>query len=255
MHFYPEIPDGPISEAWHAQKWRREIDRDALTPMIVHRDRHFYVDELTRCQNGDLVIPLRWVIYKGAMHADAFKVSVNAQGHATIDHSQEILVPAASMVDNYFDLEHQRALPQSWDESYPTTMPNALRKIANGRPMYTSLVDLFFDDVSGNRSKSWNKHYNCYATHRNLPRHILQQEFHTHFVTTSPHASSSEQFEGIKHQIEYVFDYSAEHPMLTIFIGPLTHLLLWYTIQLLGKRPWFDSLSIRGLPITQWAVK
>ncbi|KAJ7111072.1 hypothetical protein C8R44DRAFT_742844 [Mycena epipterygia] len=49
LHFYPEIPDGPISEAWHAQKWRREIDRDALTPMIVLGHRHFYVNELARC--------------------------------------------------------------------------------------------------------------------------------------------------------------------------------------------------------------
>ncbi|KAJ7736043.1 hypothetical protein DFH07DRAFT_779832 [Mycena maculata] len=48
LHFYPEIPDGPISEAWHAQKWWRELDRDALTPMIVHGTRHFYVDEIAR---------------------------------------------------------------------------------------------------------------------------------------------------------------------------------------------------------------
>ncbi|KAJ7750071.1 hypothetical protein DFH07DRAFT_719426, partial [Mycena maculata] len=65
------------NSAWHAQKWRCELDRDALTPMIVHGTHHFYVDEIARCRNGDLVIPLRWGIYKGAMHADAFKVHVS----------------------------------------------------------------------------------------------------------------------------------------------------------------------------------
>ncbi|KAJ6604957.1 hypothetical protein B0H10DRAFT_1655416, partial [Mycena sp. CBHHK59/15] len=52
LHFYPEIPDGPVSEAWHAQKWQREIDCDTLTPMIVDGYRHFYVDELARLRDG-----------------------------------------------------------------------------------------------------------------------------------------------------------------------------------------------------------
>ncbi|KAF7368224.1 hypothetical protein MVEN_00142300 [Mycena venus] len=221
LHFYPEIPDGPISEAWHAQKWRREIDRDALTPMIVDGHRHFYVNELARRRDGSFIIPLCWVLFKGEMHADAMIVTVDGDGIAHVD-TTEILIRAADLVDNYLDLEFKKLLPSAWDEpssaaEYPSKMPNPLRKLANGRPMYTSFVDLFFDDVSGNRSKSWNKHYNCYCTHRNLPRRILQQEFHTHFVTTSPHASSSEQFEGIKSHIESthtdpipVYDQSTE---------------------------------------------
>ncbi|KAJ7117794.1 hypothetical protein C8R44DRAFT_832375 [Mycena epipterygia] len=184
LHFYPEIPDGPISEAWHAQKWCREIDRDALTPMIVLGHRHFYVNELARLHDGGLVIPLCWVIKKGEMCADAYKVSLDAQE------------------------------PFS-DSDYLSKMPNPLRELANGWPLYTSFVDLFFDDVSGNRSKSWNKHYNCYCTHRNLPRSLLQQEFHTHFVTTSPHASSSEQFEEIKSLIVSTHT----HPQMTGHIG------------------------------------
>ncbi|KAJ7495328.1 hypothetical protein FB451DRAFT_1387366 [Mycena latifolia] len=203
LHFYSEIPDGPISEAWHAQKWRREIDRDALTPMIVDGHRHFYVNELARLRNGSFIIPLCWVISKGEMHAGALAVSVNEHGTACVENAKEIFIRAADLCDNFFDLQFKKLLPVAWDElsvaaGYSSKMPNPLRALANGRPMYTSPVDLFFDDVSGNRSKSWNKHYNCYCTHRNLPRRILQQEFHTHFVSTSPHASSPEQFEGIK---------------------------------------------------------
>ncbi|KAJ7678592.1 hypothetical protein B0H17DRAFT_1235485 [Mycena rosella] len=201
LRFYPEIPDGPLSEAWHAQKWRREIDRDALTPMIVDGHRHFYVNELARLRNGSFVIPLCWVICKGKMHADALAVSITDDGIASVEDAEEIFICAADLHDNFFDLQFKKYLPTTWDR-YPSGMPNPLRTLANGRPMFTSFVDLFFDDVSGNRSKSWNKHYNCYCTHRNLPRRILQQEFHTHFVTTSPHASSSEQFEGIKFLIE-----------------------------------------------------
>ncbi|KAJ6631589.1 hypothetical protein B0H10DRAFT_2159828 [Mycena sp. CBHHK59/15] len=192
MHVYPEIPDdGVVREIWHALKWRKTMDLDVLSP-IYDAER-------------DFVVPVRWLMYRGKIHADAFVVSINEvcfalsclcwpnffeTGHATIDDSKTIIIAAADLSENYLDLQDKKLIPQ-W--SLETT-----NKIAGGDPLYVTQVDFFGDDVSGNRSKSWNKHLNMYMTNHTLPRKLLQQEFHVHFVSTSPHASMAEQFQEFK---------------------------------------------------------
>lgn len=139
--------------------------------------------------------------------------------------SATTLIAANDLSDNYLDLEHQGKVPK-WSgkqtlgvdclshgtifkastikAGHPSRMPNPKREIAGGDPLYTSFVDYFGDDVSGNHTKSWNKHWNTYMTHRNLPRKLLQQEFHTHFISTSPNASISEQFREFKSAVKSI---------------------------------------------------
>ncbi|KAJ6612184.1 hypothetical protein B0H10DRAFT_2177449 [Mycena sp. CBHHK59/15] len=201
-----QIPeDGIIREIWHAQKWRKNMNLDMLSPMFDAGSSHYYVNEVARLKDGKFAIPIRWVMFRGKVFADAFTVTVNEENEANIVDSETTLISANDLCENYLDLEHQGKVPK-WSEltvkaGHPARMPNPKREIAGGDPLYTSFVDYFGDDVSGNRTKSWNKHWNAYMTHRNLPRKLLQQEFHTHFISTSPNASISEQFREFKSTI------------------------------------------------------
>ncbi|PSR81229.1 hypothetical protein PHLCEN_2v6443 [Hermanssonia centrifuga] len=126
-----------------------------------------------------------------------------------VNDSTAILIDTHELQDNYYDLESKNLLPSNWEWSeqahqagYNKQMPNLDRIQANGDPLYASFVDYFGDDVSRNQSKSWNKHRNAHVTHWNLPRKLLQQEFHTHFISTSPNASIPKQFHEFKKTIE-----------------------------------------------------
>jgi hypothetical protein len=87
--------------------------------MLVRGHRHFYVNKLASLHDGSLVIPLCWVIYKGEMCADAFRVSVNAEGMVHVNDSDEIFIHAADLKDNFYDLECKKKLPISWDSQWP----------------------------------------------------------------------------------------------------------------------------------------
>ncbi|KAF8918454.1 hypothetical protein CPB85DRAFT_1468926 [Mucidula mucida] len=206
IRIYPEIPeDGVIREIWHAQKWRKDMDCDLLSPMYEGRSAHFYVNELARMKDGRYVIPKRWVTFLQEVYADVLIVEIDDSGFATVLNKESTtLIKASELLRNYLDLEHNGGLPK-WADScadLSVKMPNPKRALAEGDPLYTSFVEYFSDDVSGNRTKQWNKHWNVYMTHRNLPRQLLQQEFHVHFVSSSPHASTTEQYGKFKEIVE-----------------------------------------------------
>ncbi|KAG2006968.1 hypothetical protein CC2G_014704 [Coprinopsis cinerea AmutBmut pab1-1] len=207
--YIPISKDSVISEIWHGTKWRFDLDRHALSPMYDNGLYHFYVDELAQLEDGSLVVPVRWLEDEsGGVFADAWKVKKNDDGSATVVDSEgeTIVIEAAHLKLNLPALEELHLVPiwsaETVNAGHPARMPNPDRALAGGEPLYTSFIDIFADDVSGNRSKSWNKHWNLYTTHRNLPRQMLFQESNIHFISTSQNASIAEQFRAVKDVIE-----------------------------------------------------
>ena len=82
---------------------------------------------------------------------------------------------------------------------------NRWRIIAGGARVYSFPIWLYCDDVSGNQSKRWNKHYSFLFSAAGLPRALFQHEYHVHFLCTSNLAAPLEMMDGIVNQFEYVF--------------------------------------------------
>ncbi|KAJ3556884.1 hypothetical protein NP233_g11876 [Leucocoprinus birnbaumii] len=227
IRHYPVIPkDGIVSEIWHALKWWKDLDRHLLSPMYTDGVQHYYIDEPAKMKDGRLVVPVRWLENEAdcMIYADAWVINVDQNTQlSTIDNTRTIHIAASELSFNMVELQDRQEIP-TWSETtivagHPQRMPNPDRALAGGNPLYTSFIDVFGDDVSGNQSKSWNKHWNIYTTHCNLPCEMLQQQYNVHFVSMSQHASVAEQFHGVHERIRsavlilqtWTGDLSSEH--------------------------------------------
>ncbi|KAF7308069.1 hypothetical protein MKEN_01169200 [Mycena kentingensis (nom. inval.)] len=217
IRVYCEKPEnGIVSELWHARKWCKDMDRSKLSPMYAAADgQHYFVDELAQLKTGKLVIPLRWYTKGGKqwitrdgvrlVFADAYEVSLDEEGRATVLDTNVVEIAAGDLQLNFLSLQRRKRVPP-WSDAttaarHNLRMPNPKRAKANGRAYYVAMLIFFADDVSGNLSKSWNKHWVVYFTHGNLPRSLHQQEAHKHFVSTSQHATVAEQFAEVRRLI------------------------------------------------------
>ncbi|KAJ7592184.1 hypothetical protein C8J56DRAFT_1046557 [Mycena floridula] len=154
IHVYPEIPpNGVVLEIWHTEKWQKDMDLSLLSPMYdAGASNHFYINEVAMLKSPVLLIPrpcatafvisIRWVMYKGKVHADTLLIYLNGERHATVDAKNTYLISAEELECNFLTLQDRGLIPiwseQAIKDGHPARMPNPDRKIANGAPFYTS---------------------------------------------------------------------------------------------------------------------
>ncbi|KAJ3792239.1 hypothetical protein GGU11DRAFT_760921 [Lentinula aff. detonsa] len=205
INLYPERTDGPRSEAWQFERIN-EYSPSQLTPMISRGLRQFWIDEVAQLNDGSYVIPRNWINVttagKTVLSSDCSNVQVTLLLSGPIR-----TVPAECFKFNYDDVISSIGDNIRWHSEGVTAipeMPNQLRNLADGDDLYVVMVPLWCDDVSGNKSKQYKKHINIYSVNGSLPGQMLQQEYFVNFVSTSPNATSLEQFKTLRDQIKVV---------------------------------------------------
>ncbi|KAJ6507507.1 hypothetical protein DFH09DRAFT_1251771 [Mycena vulgaris] len=73
--------------------------------------------------------------------------------------------------------------------------------------VYSIPLAIFIDDISGNKSKQWSKHFSCYMSDGALPRTKLDNEFHVRFVAPSPFALPLEIMQSVRGSIDIARPY------------------------------------------------
>lgn len=95
----------------------------------------------------------------------------------------------------------QSSCDKDVDTDIQAKMPNPWREKAKGKPVYCIQLRIWQDDVSGNVSKQWNKHWMYCMTLAGIPKKLLAQEYFTHYISCSPHASVLEQASALNEAI------------------------------------------------------
>lgn len=240
MKFYPDWPTSGVSQAWHGRKVLQEVADELLTPMVKYGGRIFYIGELVKRGPEHWFIPKRWFTRNGIMYAYGTHVEETAvRIHSChrymrslkdtiqdglIETAMDAAVPVATFTANIQEILSANSGIYPFArmvylilfcyallkfciascDALCDQMPHPLRGKAGTCPVYSIPIIIFIDDVSGNISKQWNKHWACYLSNGSLPREKLMQEFHVRFVATSPHASPLEIMHGVRESIEFV---------------------------------------------------
>ncbi|KAL0568972.1 hypothetical protein V5O48_013001 [Marasmius crinis-equi] len=218
MSEYPEDGGKSASELTNGSKWLLDLPRDLLTITARVRDKIYYVGELLQCRASDgrpggFFIPDRFFTRTPApkegeprieeLFALGYAVNKTTGGFVVIADAR-IVIPAETFLRTFRDLKQEGILDCGFadcSKSFEAHMPHPRREQAKGRMVYGVPLIIFMDDVSANISKQWNKHHAIYMSNGLLPRQMIEKEFCTRFVTSSPHATPMELVKGLKESI------------------------------------------------------
>ncbi|KAF7294511.1 hypothetical protein MKEN_01443800 [Mycena kentingensis (nom. inval.)] len=194
LNCYPEeVINGPISERWQAEG-AVDCAPEQLTPMFSDGQRRWWLNEVARLSDGRFAIPLTWVLRNGKLTSDVYIVTRSVDGVWDCDGTEAEL-PAELFEADFDDLLAEHGANFVWTErsrEFVPAMPNPGRKLGGNRDLYVLGLSVWIDDVSGNKSKQYNKFLVMVMQNTAIPGRLLKQEFHVHFLGASQHVTTAE---------------------------------------------------------------
>ncbi|KAI6029918.1 hypothetical protein BKA83DRAFT_4030647, partial [Pisolithus microcarpus] len=222
MQDFPEDGGSTMSQVFNGEKMLHEMPSPPA--VCIHRSIYF-VGELLQESSGLYFIPERFFLAAPSVctpipaspteqtpESPVKELFALGRSAACTDAgfivSDELEIISTTMFKrSYEDIslhpsELACGLTQS-SKKYASLEPNSWRKKSGGHMVYTVPLIIFMDDVSGNISKQWNKHFVIYMSNASLWHEMLDREFCVRFVTSSPHASPMELMHAMKQSISY----------------------------------------------------
>ncbi|EGO24813.1 hypothetical protein SERLADRAFT_438415 [Serpula lacrymans var. lacrymans S7.9] len=211
MQDYPEEGGDGMSQIFHGRKMLLDVPPDRVSQNVRLSGKLFYIHELLQCASGAYFIPERFYYAyppldggnspTKELYALGYDVTETTSGFLVRD--TRVTIPISHFQSSYEDIRKRNLIQFSDCSSIWTSrMPNQFCTEAPGKMVYSIPLIVFMDDVSGNISKAWNKHYVIYMSNASMPREMLQKEFNVYFVTSSPHTSPMELMKVMKDSIE-----------------------------------------------------
>ncbi|KAH9808345.1 hypothetical protein DFH28DRAFT_910246 [Melampsora americana] len=211
LDFMPSLPNKGtrISCLAQSKKWREGLDADLRVQMVKQDNGHFYLQEPVQLSAQRIVIPSYFYRSGNEVLAKCVYAHLkweNPNLRIEFQHISDFDSELFTTVNvNTFWKEFDRIemrdgrlmkdlcggiMYGEFNYIYIKNLTLISCMIipmfkANGRIIRNVPLVLYCDDLSGNKSKQWNKHIAFYFTLAGLPPKLSNQEYNCHFVTTS----------------------------------------------------------------------
>ncbi|KAL9931874.1 hypothetical protein V8E36_009189 [Tilletia maclaganii] len=165
-------------------------------PMVeLAKGRHAYVDEVVELTNGHMLVQ-RWyeneygdIVGRG--------LRANRRGHIVHVQEHELCVPLSSIRQTSLELAGAGGITKVYRNGREQKLLNPLRQVAQGRMVYSIPLYVFMDDLSGNRSKRWDKHLACYVQNAAIEAGYLGVDATIRLFAVSDRANAQEISEAL----------------------------------------------------------
>ncbi|KAI5988836.1 hypothetical protein EDC04DRAFT_2873238 [Pisolithus marmoratus] len=211
-----------MSQVFNGEKMLHEM----LSPPAIHIHRSVYfIGELLQESSGMYFIPKCFFLATPGIFTSTSASSTKQTPSSCVKElfalgcsaactdagfivNDEKEIISTSMFKRLYEdiLFHPSELACSLMESskkYASLEPNSWCKKLGSHMVYAVPLIIFMDDISGNISKQWNKHFVVYMSNANLWCEMLDRKFCVQFVTSSPHASPMELMHAMKQSVSY----------------------------------------------------